>query len=340
MRPDAMLRIGSITKVLTSIAMLRLRDRGQLDLDQTFLSVLTQYHVDTGGDARLANITLRDLLRHSGGWDRTTAGDIPLGAVDLDKISKALNVPRPISSDAVIRYTMQQPLQFAPGTRVAYSNLGFVILGRVIERVSGQSYESYVREQVLAPLGVHAMSIGRGHLSERGPLEVKYYAAAGEQSRQSDFAGEGVVASPYSYDLARFDSGGGWIASGADLTRVLAALDPALQPGFLSADSLTQMFAPPPYASGTQWYGLGIGVGPMSGRYAHDGALPGSSSYLEHVAGGYEIAILTNSRYPGGSIPATDAAARVEQLLANGFEGSAVDLYGQFPSPVMPASGP
>ena len=59
------------------------------------------------------------------------------------------------------QYMMGQPLQFAPGTSAVYSGWGFHILGDVITRVAGQDYEYYVREQVLAPMGVHGMSVAK-----------------------------------------------------------------------------------------------------------------------------------------------------------------------------------
>lgn len=79
------------------------------------------------------------------------------------------------NSSDLTRYILNQPLQFTPGTAFAYSNGGFVILGRVIEKISGQSYESYVRQQVLAPFDIFDMSIGFSLLSQRGASEVEYY---------------------------------------------------------------------------------------------------------------------------------------------------------------------
>jgi CubicO group peptidase (beta-lactamase class C family) len=75
MQPDTMTRIGSTSKTLTALAILRLRDQGLLDLDQTFLSILTEYQVPNGGDTRLRSITLRQLLQHSGGLDKAPAQD-------------------------------------------------------------------------------------------------------------------------------------------------------------------------------------------------------------------------------------------------------------------------
>ena len=84
MHPDTMMRIGSVTKVLTSMAILHLHDRGMLDLDRPFLQILTQYQVAAGGDTRLNRITIRQLLQHLGGWDRDRSGD-PLSFQNEDR---------------------------------------------------------------------------------------------------------------------------------------------------------------------------------------------------------------------------------------------------------------
>jgi N-acyl-D-amino-acid deacylase len=344
-QPDSMFRIGSASKVLTALAILRLRDQGQLDLDQPFLSILTDYQLGPNADTRLQSVTLRDLLRHSGGWDREIIGDF---LFSLNEISSVLGVPKPVSTADVIRYSLTRPLQFAPGTRFAYSNVGYIILGRVIERVSGQSYESYVREQVLAPLDVHAPSIAASHLAQRGPFEVKYYAYYASPEGQSEFPGEGRVPQPYQFDMQRLDAAGGWVVSPVDLTRIIAALDSQLEPGFLSADSLTQLFAPPPYSAGTAvglsypastWYGFAMSIGPTNRTYGHGGALPGTAASVFHDASGYSMAVLMNTQ--GGPEPLYfDVVSVMTQALGTALQGSASDLYAQYPSPSLPGSKP
>jgi N-acyl-D-amino-acid deacylase len=220
--PDAMFRVASLSKVLTSLAILELRDRGALDLNQTFLSILTDLHVPASGDQRLKDITLRELLNHSGGWNRDTAGD-PLAPLnDYAKQNGRNGVP--LSSTELTRYMMGQPLQFAPGTAYVYSGVGFHILGEVIERVSGQDYEYFVRDQVLAPLGVQAMSVAKSRASERGTFEVKYYPDPAGQKAETQFAAEGQVSSPYAINMQLHAASGGWMASAIDLTRVMRGI--------------------------------------------------------------------------------------------------------------------
>jgi N-acyl-D-amino-acid deacylase len=301
------------------------------------MSILTDYTIPPNGDPRLRNITLRQLLEHAGGWDRDQVGD----PVDWsDRIAQALGVARPVTCPDMIRYMLGQPLQFTPGSRAAYSNFGYCILGQIVARVAGSSYERFVREQILAPLGVHAMSIGSRHPSERGTFEVKYYPFNGQLLRDSPFPGEGKVAAPYAIDTWMREASGGWVASAVDLTRLIAALDPALTPNFLSADSLAQMTADPGVrgTDAAYWYGLGLYVGPTIEWYGHGGDLPGTRTTVRREANGYTFAVLTNTR------TSDDYLGELQQLvrdaIASGLTGSSTDLYPNYPSPALPASRP
>jgi N-acyl-D-amino-acid deacylase len=335
-----MFRIASISKMLTSAAIMHLRDQGQLDLDQKVVDLLTNFAPGASADPHVRDITIRHLLQHSAGWDSATVGD---PAFQSNKITQALAVGSPANSSDLTRYMLNQPLQFAPGSRYAYLNAGYTILGRVIEKISGQSYESYVREQVLAGFGIHAMSIGRSRASERGQLEVEYYPQSNEAPLDADIPGDGKVPAPYATYIARFDSAGGWIASAIDLTRMMAVLESSRIPTFLSADSIAQMLAPPPWPSGGggpgTWYGFGVDIGPTNATYKHGGALSGTTSMVIHEPQGYTIAILMNSydtRHP--ELPLLAQSAMI-QALGSGFTGSSSDLYLQYPSPSLPASG-
>jgi N-acyl-D-amino-acid deacylase len=80
----------------------------------------------------------------------------------------------PAEAATIVRFMLGEPLDFDPGTRQAYSNFGFNVLGRVIEHVSGQPYGAYVRNHVLSPAGITRMRLGRTRLADRAPGEVHY----------------------------------------------------------------------------------------------------------------------------------------------------------------------
>ncbi len=80
-----------------------------------------------------------------------------------------------MDSREIIAYVMGRPLDFDPGAKEAYSNFGYCVLGRVIEKVSGLSYADYVRKEILAPLGIARMRQGRSLENLRAEDEVRYY---------------------------------------------------------------------------------------------------------------------------------------------------------------------
>ena len=127
-------------------------------MDTPIFGILSQYSPYNGkmGDSRLAGITVRQVLHHVGGWDRMISGDPSAGDPTID-ISNATRSAFPPSRDDAIRYMLAQRLDFEPGSRFAYSNFGYMLLGRVIEKISGDSYAEYVRS-MLTPLGLRGFN--------------------------------------------------------------------------------------------------------------------------------------------------------------------------------------
>jgi len=120
-------------------------------------------------DERLWTITVRHLLQHSGGWDTTKSGN-PM--FSRETVTDPMGN---VSCTAAIQKLVNRPLDFDPGSRQAYSNFGYCVLGRIIEAVSGQSYGQFVRAHLLEPAGVKDMELartGNGWLHE---TEVRYH---------------------------------------------------------------------------------------------------------------------------------------------------------------------
>src|SRR5262245_21282764 len=109
-------------------------------------------------DPRLATVTIRQCLNHSGGWDRTVRGD-PIGWEP--QIWRSLRLRPPLSSRQFLSFAVTLPLDFAPGTQQTYSNVGYIILGEVVAAASGQTYQRYVTEQVLRPMGITRAALHR-----------------------------------------------------------------------------------------------------------------------------------------------------------------------------------
>ena len=246
--PDSLFRFGSIGKTITAIAVMKLVESGKLSLDDKAFSILTNVvpHSGRQGDPRLALVTIRNLLTHSGGWDAAVSGD-PIVAPFSQRIAAAMGVPFPPTPASIISYMLDRPLDFDPGTRFAYSNFGFLVLGRVIEEISGEPYADFVQQRILAPLSIRRMHLGRTPLSLRMPGEVLYYDYPGAplvDSLMPDVPGK--VSEPYSgiVALESIDSAGAWIASPIDLVRIVTMLDGWGVPALLSPESVQQMVTP------------------------------------------------------------------------------------------------
>jgi len=172
--PDALFRIASVSKPITAVTVLRLVNEGKLDLDAKAFDLIPDLPAPRGmtEDSRLKAITVRQLLWHTGGWDRDHSGD---PVFQNSQIAQSLGVGRPATAADVIRYMRGRPLDFDPGSHWVYSNFGYMVLGRIIERVTGEGYENYTRGATLAAAGITRMQVGHSRPADRAIGEVSYY---------------------------------------------------------------------------------------------------------------------------------------------------------------------
>lgn len=304
--PDMLFRIASTTKTITAVAILMLIDAGKLTLDTPVFPLLAyELPPDAPYDSRLDTITVEHLLVHAGGWNSTDSFDPQYQPWSL-YASHTLNAEVPASAETIIRFMLTQPLDFDPGTLSAYSNFGFNVLGRIIEHVTGQSYEQFVIENVLEPAGITAMAIGGTTLEERLPNEVRYYSPPDLAMRPSVFPDGGFVPVGYgSYYLPALDAHGGLVASAEDLVRFALAVDGTKGDALLQPETVTLMETtprPPSEAAGAgnveEALGLGWNSVPQGNGYewSHAGALEGSNaSWLVRTPDSTTLALLLNS---------------------------------------------
>ena len=304
----SLFRIASISKPITAVAILQLFEQEKLSLDARVFEVLDlnsdMMFIGSDLDTRLRDITIEHLLQHRGGWDRDKSFDPMFQSV---RFAKQQNIPSPASQREVILSMLSQKLDFGPGERYAYSNFGYCLLGRVIEKLTGMTYESYVEQHVLKPLGITTMRIGATRLDGRVPDEVKYYAPGKSKSVfQSDLGMQ--VPPPYgAWNLEAMDSHGGWIASAEDLTRFAAAFDDWNHCPILIRSSIERMHARPPGPAGfdesgspiDKFYSLGwFNRVTQDGslNYWHTGSLPGTLTILIRRRDGRNMVALLNTR--------------------------------------------
>lgn len=299
--PDSLFRIASVSKPITAVAVMQLIERGRLSFDSRMVDVL-RLLVPQGqkGDPRLNAIMVRHLLQHTAGWDLSLSPDPVARTV---QIAKALHVPPPAGPNDIVRYLWGRSLDFSPGECYAYSNLGYCVLGRIIEQATGHSYEAYVRRHVLAPLGIKRMRIARTRLADRADGEVRYYTRYGDTG-PSVFETDGSVPVQYgAWYLEAMDANGGWIASATDLVRFASAQYDSAKTRVLSRESVCEMFAPPPAPIGRTatgklkpvYYACGWSVQRIPGgkvNTRHNGRFAGTSALLVRKHDGLCWAVL------------------------------------------------
>lgn len=291
--PTTRFRIASLSKPLTAVAILRLVQAGRLRLDERLIDVLP---LPPFVDGRISEVRIHHLLQHHAGWDRSVSYDPMFRSVEM---AQALKKPAPASARDIILYMTCEPLDHDPGSHYAYSNFGYNLLGRVIEERTGQSYESFVRSEILEPLGILEMEIGSTRKTKFH--ESKYYSTGTGPSVFADNLGE-QVPHPYgAWHLEAMDSHGAWIASAEDLAKFSAALEDA--PGrLLDKAHLAKMAAldsNKPENLPSDWhYGLGWSIRPQGDSYqrSHTGSLPGTSTLMARRPDGVHWVVLFNRR--------------------------------------------
>ncbi|QEF98358.1 N-acyl-D-glutamate deacylase [Stieleria maiorica] len=321
--PDSLFRIASLSKPITAVAVLQLVEREALSLADKVFDVLdyeSEIEATDGFDDRLRDVTIRHCLEHRGGWDRDVSFDAMFQSL---RFADQMERDPPANQDTVIKAMLGQKLDFDPGQRYAYSNFGYCLLGRVIETLTDQSYEDYVKEHVLAPIGVTDMRIGSTRLEGRATNEVRYYQPGTGTSVFADDRGDEVPWPYGAWNLEAMDSHGGWIASASDLAKFAAAFDDPDNCPILTRRSIEWMYRRPPGLAGhdadgketDHYYSLGWSnrvVGADKVNHWHTGSLGGTATVMIRRHDGKNFVALLNSRV---SPSASHLGKAIDRLL-------------------------
>ena len=302
-QPNHRFRVASVSKPITSIAVMHLIEQGKLHLRDTIFGargILNDVKYQKAIDSRIYNITLQNLLEHTGGWDRFISGDpffphYAASIIGVYDMAIAMGVTPPGTAQSTIQYMLNNfNLNYTPGTVSAYSNIGYSIIGQVIEKVTAQGYEKYVRDTILIPIGITDIQAGATLLSNQLPMEVNYY---NNYNTENVSIYDGVTMLPYAYGTYNMESmggGGGWVSSAKDLCKLLVAVDgfPSKPDILLPSTIITMKTASAAYA----YYALGWQLNPTDRNWLHTGFLPGTCR-SEIVRRGDEIngALLVNT---------------------------------------------
>jgi len=240
--PWNLFRIASVSKLITAAAVMKLCENGQLDLEDKVFGPAgwlnePQYLQYT--DKRVERITVRHLLTHTSGWNhrRFDPAFAPLVVAGQFRKKEAAG------TEDLIRYALGNKLDFKPGSKYSYSNTGYCILGKVIEKASGMPYEDYVQFSLLHPLGISNMHIGKSFPEEMPDEEVMYYVNGKPQMYPAyDRSGLRVPLQYGGNNIELLGPAGGWIASAPELIKLVVAMDGfSSHPDILSRQSVKAM---------------------------------------------------------------------------------------------------
>lgn len=172
LQPDALMRIASVSKPITATAVKNAIRSEKFSLDTKVVDFLgIKPPRGKFPDPRVKIITVEQLLEHKGGWDRDKAFD---PAMRLKEIERTLGLPGRVKPIQLVEYMFSQPLQFDPGEKSVYSNFGYLVLGRVLEKSMKKPFIDCVQQSVCKPLGIKDIKQGQSSSLKRDPREVWY----------------------------------------------------------------------------------------------------------------------------------------------------------------------
>ena len=298
----ALMRIASVTKPLTAAAIRRLVDQGMIGLDDYVFDLgqpeggllgLTPFL--SLGDARLADITVQHLLDHEGGWDRDIVGDLTYMEI---LIAAEMRVASPPGRENTARWILHEPLQHDPGTTYAYSNIGYMMLGLVVEQYAGTDYMGFLYQEVFDPLGVDPVDIelGRTFAADQNPREPWYQYSS---SCTNVYEPSETVNCPY----------GGWdhearVSQG----RVISATGPLLH------------FLEHFYISGSSIGAPRTGGESSTWKRSHTGSLKGTSALARQRGDGVNYVVLFNERQLFGTAYSLEIRGILDDVIDDEIE--------------------
>jgi len=290
-QPYHKFRVASISKLVTAIAVMNLAQEGRLSLNDKVFgenAILNDNYFADPKDERAYDITVAHLLSHEAGWSQRWGDQMFMPLV----IAGQMGVELPVNTRTIIRFALDKRLHFTPGTGRAYSNLGYAILGLVIERITGMSYDEYCKKYIFEPLGIYDMTLARNLPDQKALFEVTYYVPSDVPQKPSIY-GTGELVSPIygGNDIEALGAAGAWLGTAPDLIRLLLAVD-----GFdtrpdiltsLSIDLMTDNFkglAPAGWKTTLD-----------NGTWWRTGSFPGTAGMMKRQPDGTAWVVLLNS---------------------------------------------
>ena len=304
---DSKFRIASLSKAVTSAGILTLIQNGTISLDDNMVDLIPDLlpqgidgcnYPNHSASYSISDINVSHLLNHRAGfdpssdptywhWNRWTASWQNDPCIDKDSLIEDYDGGNlaPIPMERILSEWLRRPLDYNPGSRYEYSNIGYQILGQIIEAKTGMDYEAYILENVLIPMGIDSMSIGMTMPEQRAEDEVSYFDDYTDECHfpsGQDSEGDPIFETASGPDCGAFvieekDGGGGWIATAADYARFIAHIDGTISSSVF--ENPFEYFTGNPYDELNGWYGRGVFVlSEGVDVWQHWGAFSGSST--------------------------------------------------------------
>ncbi len=261
-------RIASVSKPVTAVGIMKLLEANKLAMDSKVFGTggILGNDYPSSKIAAVSDLTVRHLLHHTSNlWPND--GNDPMFKQQT------------FNHAQLISWTLDNYSGVSARGAYKYSNFGYCLLGRIIEKLSGKTYEQFIKDEVLKPSGIATMQMGGSKLADRKANEVIYTGQGGY--------------SPYDYNIPRMDSHGGWIASATDLAKFVVRVNGVngkadiLQPATIT--TMTTRSVP------SSNYASGWGVN-NANHWWHTGGLPGTATEIIRASSGFSWVILCNSR--------------------------------------------
>lgn len=330
-QPYNKFRIASISKLVTAVAVMKLHDEGKLSLDSKVFGpsgILNDTAFCHPKDKRVFDITVAHLLSHEGGWTQRWGDQMFMP----QEIAEQMKVPLPVDTKTIVRFALSKKLHYTPGAGKAYSNLGYSILGLVIEKVSGMSYAEFCRKEVFEPLGIYDIVPAKNLISEKAPFEVTYYEPAGMPLKPSIYGTGEMVPTRYGgNDIETLGAAGSWLATAPDLMRLLLAIDGfSSRPDILTNEDIQFMTD-----AGNNYAPVGWKATLVDGTWIRTGSFSGTAGMMKRQPDGISWIVLLNSSAWNGPAIYSYIDRMMTKFISSIYEWPEYDLFNNsLPLPV------
>ena len=293
MTPGHILRMASVSKLITAAGIMVLKEKGQISLQDTVFGEtgILNDSIFTAAIREKAKfgITVEQLLRHQAGFTNSR-GDPMFSTQDIIRQFRLDDAP---DHETLVRCVLSRPLGYKPGTWQRYSNFGYLLLSMIIEKISGMDYETFIQENVLRPAGCFDMHLAGNYYEDKYPNEVRYYMHAGsELMEEYNLSGRMVERCYGANDIHGLSGAGAWCGSPAELSRFVASIDGKAEiPDIISEESVAEMteyFNP-------ETYSLGWNDTKPTGEWTRTGTLGGTSALVKYFPDGECWIMITNT---------------------------------------------